>query len=418
MTSIRYVRPYLPLTPGHTASASFASTTPSTRLTCRRSGPNSVVPRYTHRKMHSTSSQAPSGLSCSCECAVHCACRTCFGGLGSAKRVTQQTELSAAQSIANTYPTQLLAVQAAPSATGLSQSPITASASDRVPFLGKVVHRLHTACEASPGKELSPTFAGRKALASRDKVVQAPFNGVGALQSDSLCWDVRTTRLASLSLARKSQSFDLGQGVAAPHRPQLRRTCSNPEMTQTTSSWVMLAGHTHNKRSTDSSLGLADHTHGKQRADSSLALAGHTRDRQSTDSSLVFASHTHSKQSTDSSRGLAGRTCTRQGTRTLELAGHTRSSSTDPTSATSKQGLTRSSSKRKRSQNDTLAVDKFVQQRGPPQMDKDGADWETDSSPDDSFPRCTCRIEDEVYLGVDIPLTNLGLTSTELMLLF
>ena len=397
---------------------------------------------------------------------MHCACRTCFGGLGSAKWVTQQTELSAAQSVANTYPTQLLAVQAALSAPGLSQSPITASASDRVPFLGKVVHRLHTAREASPGKELSPTFAGRKALASRDKVVQAPFNGVGALQSDCLCWDVRTTRLASLSLARKSQSFDLGQGVAAPHRPQLRRTCSNPETTQTTSSWVMLAGHTHNKRSTDSSLGLADrthskqstdsslvftsrthskqsavsslglasHTHSKQRADNSRALAGHTHNRQSTDSSLVFASHTHSKQSTDSSLGLAGcthskqstesslglagRTCTRQGTRTLELAGHTRSSLTDPTAATSKQGLTRSSSKRKRSQNDTLAVDQFVQQRGPPQMDKDGAGWETDSSRDDSFPRCTCRIEDEVYLGVDIPLTNLGLTSTELMLLF
>lgn len=399
--------------------------------------------------MHSTSSRSPSGLSCGCECAVHCACRTRFGGHGSAERVTQQTELGAAQSIANTYPTQL-AVQAAPSGLDLSQSPITASVSDCVPFLGKVVHRLHTAHEASPGKELSPTFAGRKALASRDKVVRAPFNGVGALQSDCLCWDVRTTRLASPSLARKSQSFDLGQGVAAPCRPQLRRTCSSPEMAQTTSSWAMMAGHTHNKRSADSSLGLADrthskqsadssrglagHTHRKQSADSSLALAGHTHDRQSTDSSLVFASHTHSKQSTDSSLGLAGhthnrqstgsslglagRTCTRQGTRTLELAGHTRGSSTDPTSTTSKQGLTRSSSKRKRSQNDPLAVDQFVQQRGPPQTDRDGAGWEMDSSPDDSFPRCTCRIEDEVYLGVDIPLTNLGLTSTDLMLLF
>lgn len=57
-------------------------------------------------------------------------------------------------------------------------------------------------------------------------------------------------------------------------------------------------------------------------------------------------------------------------------------------------------------------------QGGSPQVDGDGADFETDSSSDDSFPGCTCGIEDDVYLGVDIPMTNLGLTSTDLMLLF
>ena len=352
MTSIRYVRPYLPLIPGHAASASIASTTSSTRPSRHRSRPY-LAPGVAHRKTHSTSWQAQSAEPCTCKCVVHCVCRPHVSRHSSARWVAQQAEHSGAQPVRRAYPTQLVAAQAAPSEWDMSVSLIKAPASDRVPFWGKIFGHPRAASEASAKKEFSPTFTERKTRTSGLEDVQAPMDEACTLPSNCLRCDVRTAKPNPLSLAWKSRSFELHQGVPALPRLELSRACSSPEMTPATSNQVTLAGDT------------------------------------------------CTRQSANSSR---------------ELAGDTHTSWTEATSNTSKQGRTRSS-KRKRSQNDTLLVDQSMQ-GGSPQVDGDGADFETDSSSDDSFPGCTCGIEDDVYLGVDIPMTNLGLTSTDLMLLF
>ena len=85
----------------------------------------------------------------------------------------------------------------------------------------------------------------------------------------------------------------------------------------------------------------------------------------------------------------------------------------DPTADASKQ-VQVGSAKRKRSENEAQSV----KQSSPTgECLLGGGDGDSGSDDDDGGcpPRC---VEDEVCLGMDIPMTNLGLTSTDMLLLF
>ena len=364
LTSIRHVRPYLPLAPSHAASASIDCTTASAR---RRQQPcpgvdsDSGWPRDAHRKARGASSQAQSSSAVTrgCErvgpraCEPHC-CGPCR-----ARWDAQQAGVSAARFIADTYPARPPArppawpparppaLEAGPSARDVPRAPVKVLTPDSVPFLWKAFHRPHPAAEGCPGEGPPSVLADRKTLSSRlEPGRQLPVpEGAGCLKSDRSHRAVRT----SLSLAWQSPPVDLHpvdghQGCPTPG-PVLSRACSSPEVTPTTSDWAELAGHAHSGPS----------------ADRSSAQDG----------------------------------------------------SMDPTADASKQ-VHGGSAKRKRSENEALSV----KQSSPTgECLLGGGDGDSGSDDDDGGGP-PCCVEDEVCLGMDIPMTNLGLTSTDMLLLF